>query len=203
MKKAVYVVCFAFMLLFPDYSLATVQVSPNLNGAGVRFSLVVPEHFNPGFGMGTLVDLMLVDWFHFTPGLEYSYVGHDVPSEFSNYPYYSTRHSLNDFSFTGDLRFYPPLRAKIHPYAGGGFTFVVSSENIHFEERTYPFDKYDTRTTDPGLGFDFLAGCDIPIGNVLVNLELKGKVGTGYSLLKFTGGLMFPINVSLLRGHRR
>jgi hypothetical protein len=167
--------------------------SPQIAGAGVRVGLVLPEHFNPGFTVSGLLDIKIRSWLHFSPSLEYTYASHENTREFLDVPFYSTRHSLHEFSVNADLRFYPDFRGlAIHPYGGGGLIFVTSNEDIHFIQ-DYPKSEKDVWSYDPGLGFDFLLGTDIPLGAVLCTIETKAKVGTGMMLFKLTGGLTFPL----------
>lgn len=164
-------------------------------------SFVLPEHFNPGFGVGGLIDISVWKWLHFSPNLEYSYVTHIDTNEFWNIPYYSTRHSLHEFSLNADLRFYPSLPGLfILPYGGGGFVFVMSNEDVHYVQK-YPWSEKEQWFHDPGMGFDFLLGSDIPLGSILFNVETKVKVGTGNVLFKLTCGLTFPAGASVRKKH--
>jgi hypothetical protein len=186
-----FVVC--FVLSIPSCLSALPHPSPQFEGAGFRISLVLPEHFNPGFGVGGLLDISVWKWLHFSPNLEYSYVAHDITNEFWDGLDYSTRHSLHEISLNADLRLYPSLPGWfILPYGGGGFVFVVSNEDIHYVQ-DYPRSEKDNWLSTPGLGFDFLLGCDIPAGSIRVNVETKMKVGTGIVLFKLTSGLTFPV----------
>jgi hypothetical protein len=185
------IVCLTFAI--PAGLNAMPRPSVQIEGAGFRIGLIVPEHFNPGFTAGGLLDFSLWKWLHFSPSLEYSYAAHESTREFLDIPYYSTQHSLHEFSLNADLRFYPFLRGMaIRPYGGGGLILVASNEVIHFVQ-DYPFSEKDEWSTDPGLGFDFLLGTDIPVGAILCTVETKAKVGTGRTLFKFTAGLTFPL----------
>lgn len=195
-----FTIVFFIVLAIPLCLKALPRPSPQIEGAGFCIGLVLPEHFNPGFTVSGLIDISIWKWLHLCPNLDYSYVAHDGANEFWQVLAYSTRHSLHEFSFNPDLRFYPTLSGlAIRPYGGGGFVFVVSNEDIHFVQN-YPYSETDRWTSDPGLGFDFLLGCDIPIGSILANVETKAKVGTGFFLFKLTGGLTFPFNSPRSKG---
>jgi hypothetical protein len=167
------------------------NASFDLRGLGVRLSLVAPEVFNVGFGLGAYLDFRILKYFHFVPGFEYSHAGYNYGYypvgiyPYSSYPY----HSLNEFAFNGDLRFYFPVNtAVIRPYAGGGPALLVINENW---SNYYSNPNYSN--TYLGIAADFIAGLDIPTGNFTWNVEMKGKVGTGFNMFKLSGGVMFTL----------
>jgi hypothetical protein len=204
-NKSLFGLCLGFLLICQAPSNAAVTISPGLDGAGFRISLVAPfTDFDPGFGLGVHLDVGLLEWLHFYPNFEYCYAGRSYHPNY--YPFFNTyweeSHWLNEFTLNGDLRFYPPLPFNpVRPYAGGGFAFVLSREDWKYQNNVPPYDiRYDNYTS-PGLGFNFLLGCDIPIGSLISFVELKFKVGSAFNLFKLTGGLTFPLSRSLL--HRR
>jgi hypothetical protein len=166
------------------------NASFDLRGLGIRLSLVAPEIFNVGFGIGAYLDFRILKYLHFVPGFEYTHAGYNYNyyppgNPYTSYPY----HSLNEFAFNGDLRFYFPVNtAAIRPYAGGGLALLVINENwdYYYSNPTYS-------NTHVGIAADFIGGLDIPTGNFTWNVEMKGKVGTGFNMFKLSGGVMFAL----------
>jgi hypothetical protein len=197
LKKHIRFLCLGMLLAIPAVSNAAIVFAPKLEGAGFRLSLVVPQSFDAGFGLGALADVKLIDWLNFDPSFEYSFAGHDHNHYYLANTSWLNNHWLNEFAINADLRVYPPLQGRLpfRPYVGAGFAFVISNEGWEYERTIPPYDTWHDSDTDPGLGFNFILGADIPIGNFLGNLELKFKVGHEYNLFKLTGGLTFPIRL--------
>jgi hypothetical protein len=204
MKKTCFAFGVAILLCTPLFSSASIRFSPGFNGAGFRLSLVVPEWYDVGFGLGVHADISILEILHFYPSFEYSHAGsggayyeliNGIP--FNRYLY------LNEFALNGDLRLYPPVGSlAIKPFAGGGLAFIVSDEYYSYVGVVDNHNHRHDAVNEPGLGLDMLCGCDIPMGNVIGTVELKVKLGTGYTIFKVTGGLTFPVKGRLGRETR-
>lgn len=174
-----------------NYTDESSRASVDLKGIEASISLVAPEVFNVGFCLGANLDFKIFKYLHFVPGFEYTHAWYNYDYYPSGvYPYNSyPNHSLNEFAFDGDIRFYFPLTTvAIRPYVGGGMALLVVNEIWHdyYNDPNYS-------NTYPGIAADFITGLDFPTSFLTWNVELKGKVGTGFNMFKFTGGVKFPI----------
>lgn len=168
-------------------------MSAVLAGVGARISLVSPELFDVGFGLGAFADVELLNYLHLVPSIEYCHAGYtytyypwSVPTyPYPNYPY----HALNEFAVNGDARFYFSLNTTaIRPYGGGGFAILIINE--HWD---YYYNNPSYSHTIIGAAANFFCGADFPSGNLTWNVEFRGKVGAGFNMFKLTGGLMFSL----------
>jgi hypothetical protein len=196
MKKAGFTLCAFILFLVPVASRASVQITPAIKGAGVRLSFIVPEWYDVGFGVGAHADISIIPVLHLYPSLEYSHAASGIVDDYWSASGHYNRYSyLNDFSLNGDLRLYPRIRnLVISPFAGGGIAFVVSNEYDSYVNVSDASNHWHNSVNDVGLGLDLLCGLDIPIGNVIGNVEIKVKLENDYTIFKVTGGLTFPVN---------
>jgi hypothetical protein len=201
MKKTFFSVWCSLLFLFPLSSSAMVHVSPGFTGAGFRLSLIVPEWYDVGFGVGGHADIRILPVLHFYPSFEYSHAGSGVYSDdWINGVHFYRHLYLNEFAMNADLRFYPPFsNLIINPFAGGGLAFVVSNEYSSYVGVTDDNNRWHSSVNDPGPALDLLLGLDFPVGSTTGTVEMKVKVGTGYTIFKVTGGLTFPVSLSLMK----
>jgi hypothetical protein len=199
MKKAALFLWFVFLLCFPASSAASVPVSLEFKGLGFRLSLVVPDvYYHAGFGVGAHADISLIPLLHVYPSFEYSHAAHGfIDDEYSpsgHSGHYLQYAYLNEFALNGDFRFYPLTgKPAVRPFIGGGFAFIVDDDYYLHVNATDSHDWFHTSEDTPGLAADLLCGLDIPLGKVIGNVEIKGKLGTGYQIFKTTAGLTFPL----------
>jgi hypothetical protein len=204
MKKAGYILCAVILLVIPFSSGASVQFTPAFLGAGARISLVVPQWYDLGFGLGGHADIMILPLVHLYPSIEYNHSGSSIVDDDATpsglYHKYSY---LNDFSLNGDLRFYPRVgKFFVSPFFGGGFAFVVDNQYYSYVNATDSQNRWHNSTTDTGLGIDFLCGLDFPMGNIIGNVEMKVNLTTtDETIFKITGGVTFPLSGSSAQKH--
>jgi hypothetical protein len=201
MKTTCVSLCFIIVLFFSVRSHASAQLSPGFTGAGFRLSFVVPQYYNVGFGLGAHADIRIIQVFHFYPSIEYCLAGSGIAgSEWINGVHYNRYIYLNEFAINGDFRFYPPLHnLAIKPFAGGGVAFVVSGEYNSYVGVTDERNRTHNTQTSTDLGLDMLLGLDIPINKIVGTFEMKVRMSPEYAIFKITGGLTFPVGVSLAK----
>ena len=158
-------------------------------GAGPQLNVIAANDIGAGIGGGAHMQIGFnlgnIGAFHIYPSFQGWWGREEI--YLSGFDYIDL--DVIELSFNADMRYYFPVPVSLilAPYAGFGFAAIV---NINEYEREYGRFRDDT---DVGPGFNFFGGIEFPLGVQKIFGEFRGKVGEGYSLMKFIGGLTFTI----------
>ena len=180
MRKSVIFLASLLMITGSAYS----GMSYIRTGAGFIVSLVGPDgRLHPTFGWGGLMDLGFslgnAGELHFFPNIEFWISGDERPG---------VDETCFEMAINGDVRYYFPVpkRITVRPYGGMGLAAVYEYQNLEYLNGT------DRDYTDMGVAVNFMGGIDIPFTSSITGFtEMKGKVGEGNEVIKFTFGMKF------------
>ncbi len=156
------------------------------SGAGFDVGLVIPDGgLHPTFGWGGLMnfgfDLAGKGELHFFPNIEF-WISGDEHRGFDE--------TFFEMAVNGDVKYYFPLpkRITVRPFVGTGFGMIYNHQSFDFEDNR----DWDDSDSDIGVGVNFMGGIDFPFTpSVKGFAEMKGKIGEGPAVLKFTFGMKF------------
>ncbi len=165
-------------LFIPILFLSTIILA---NDFGIKASLVMPEYAGFGVGFGFLGLININQYVDFYPNLE-CWFGHENSGYYYNDQYYyQYNYDMSTFetAFNIDFKFNVPVHSSVIPYFGLGIAPVITYTDCN---PGYSFNDF-------GPAFNMFGGMQFKTSPFF--FELRGKIGSKYSLFKMTAGMTF------------
>jgi hypothetical protein len=148
---------------------------------GVKAQLTTNNSIGVGWGAGILGFVNLTNIFSFYPSLDFWYDGDYEEEYWDGYDWvYTDSYYINEFALNLDLAVMIPVK-PVQPFLGFGLAPIITTEG---------WDYYEHTTVN--AGFNIFGGILFPVGYTTSGMvELRGKFGQPYPIIKISAGLIF------------